>query len=112
MSEKRKQSKETLAAEREEALLARVERAKAMVRLELLVIRAECDRLNEEETEALLRAHRHEYALSGNRSPLGVERASLWRLRVHLGLVTGRQWEATGKRTGRRDTKAKLEAQS
>lgn len=35
-------------------------------------------------------------------------RITAWRFRVVLGLETGRRWEATGKRTGRRDTRAAL----
>lgn len=32
----------------------------------------------------------------------------VWRMEVFLGLETGRGWRTTGKRTGRRDSKAAL----
>lgn len=38
----------------------------------------------------------------------GTSRISVWRMATILGLETGRRYEATGKRTGRRDTKQTL----
>jgi len=89
---------------------ARRERAKALVRLEMLVIRADTEGLNAEQTAAFLRMHRAEFALPVEQEPLGFAGAAVWRIRVHLRLTSGRQWKATGKRTGRRNTKAALMA--
>ncbi|HEY1086326.1 MAG TPA: hypothetical protein VGE37_01480 [Archangium sp.] len=39
---------------------------------------------------------------------VGRSRATVHRVRVWLGLETGRQWKGTGKRTGRFDTVAAI----
>ena len=92
----------------DESRESRRERAKAKVRLMLLLIRADTDGLDDEQTAAFLRMHRGDFALPPGMRPIGYKRATVWRLRVHLGLVSGHQHWATGKRTGRRDTKATL----
>ncbi len=91
---------------RENVRTARMERAKAIVRLEMLVIRAETEGLDVEQTNSFLRMHRAEFALAAGQQPLGISAQSIWRLRVHLQLVSGRQ--RAGHGVGRRDSKSAL----
>ncbi len=78
----------------EDTLAARVERAKEILRIEAAVLRAVVEGRTSAETVITWD--------DGSR----VSRVTVWRLKVHLELISGRQH---GKRTGRRDTKQALQ---
>jgi hypothetical protein len=87
---------------------ARRERALAIIRELMLIVRADADDLNPEQTERFLAMHLSEFALPVEQEPLGRRRTTIWRMRWFLGLETGRAWQRTGKRTGRLGSKQAL----
>jgi hypothetical protein len=80
-----------------------------MVRLLMLIVRADTDGLDAVQTERFLAMHLGEFALPVEQKPLGRHKTAIWRMRRILGLETGRQWQRTGERTGRLGSKSAIE---
>ena len=82
----------------EDVFMGRIERAKEILRIEAAVLRAVAEGRSTAETVITW--------ADGSR----VSRITVWRLKVHLELISGRyNGTNTGKRTGRRDTKRALQ---
>jgi hypothetical protein len=88
------------AERRGDSVEARTERAKNVLRLAQLVLTAFVDGKGCSETAR------------GIMMPSGraMSRTTAWKLRVWLGLESGRQWKSTGKRTGPLSSKRALQA--
>ena len=92
-------SARTDAERAEDSRMARIEAAKAKVRIEMAVIAAYADAKTAAETAAGIEMP------SGER----MSRRTAERLRIWLGLDSGRQWAATGKRMGRLNSRRDIE---